>query len=89
MLGCLLSFGIRLELGLNVPLQGLMTCEQNDTKFLSERCLKLLRNATKIWKGVIAGELAFPSSTARHFADLELAWVCGVRSWQRHQVPVH
>lgn len=32
-----------------------MTCEQNDTKFLSERCLKLLRNATKIWKGVIAG----------------------------------
>jgi hypothetical protein len=30
---------------------GLMTCEQVDTKFLSDRCLVLLKNAMKIWKG--------------------------------------
>jgi transformation/transcription domain-associated protein len=31
---------------------GLMTCEGADTKFLSRRCLKLLKDAVEIWKGV-------------------------------------
>ncbi|GAB5370731.1 hypothetical protein AAMO2058_001518200 [Amorphochlora amoebiformis] len=35
---------------------GLMTCEVHETRFLSIRCLKLLEQAMKVWKG---GELKF------------------------------